>query len=235
MNDKEILDDLVLAIKERLPKFQVKYKDENLFQKFLGVLMFFNRGYMTRYTTTMFGNVYFVSRKSVGENPRHAWKILAHEYVHLLDGRDHPVKFPLYYALPQVSALGALLALGAFWCSWALLALVFLVALAPWGSKGRTKSEMRGYAMSMAVNYWRYASVSQSLKDHVGSSFWGPNYYYMCRDKTFVKMEIGTIELQIMKGEAAKVTHPEAVLDVLVILLEHGALHASARTGDVVA
>lgn len=233
MNDLDILDDLVATIKSRLPKFEVKYKNENLFQRFLGFIMFFNRAYMTQYTTTMFGKVYFTSRAWVEANPKSAWKILAHEYVHLLDGRDRPVMFPLSYAFPQISALGSLLALGAFWTPWALLALVFLVALAPWGSKGRTRAEMRGYAMTMAVNYWRYGSVSQSLKDHVGGSFWGPNYYYMCRDKTYVKMEVNTIELQIIKGEATEVTHPQAVSDVLEVLRAGGALKAGIRTGGV--
>ena len=235
MTDKEILDELVATIKARLPKFDVKYKDESLFQRFLGFIMFFNRAYMTQYTTTMFGKVYFISRAWVEANPKQAWKILAHEYVHLLDDDDHPVMFTLSYAFPQISALGALAALGAFWTPWALVALVFLLALAPWGSKGRTKAEMRGYAMSMTVNYWRYGSISQGTKDHVMSSFWGPNYYYMCRDKTYVEMEVNTIELQILKGQADMVTHPQAVADVLTVLQAADAIKSGVRIGDVVA
>jgi hypothetical protein len=231
MNDKEILDDLIAAIKARLPKFDVRYKDESLFQRFLGFIMFFNRAYMTQYTTTMFGKVYFTSRAWVGANPKQAWKILAHEYVHLLDGKDHPILFPVTYALPQLSALGALAAFGAFWTPWALLALLFLVALAPWRSKGRTKAEMRGYAMSMAVAYWTLGSISRALKEHVGARFWGPNYYYMCRNKSYVISEIDIAELKILKGDADRVTHPMAVTDVLQVLHARGALRAGVRVG----
>jgi hypothetical protein len=232
IDDKVILDALIAKIKIRLPKFEVKYKNESLFQRFLGVLMFFNKGYMTRYTTTMFGNVYFVSKEWVEANPRQAWKILAHEYVHLLDGDEHPIKFPVQYALPQLIGLGALLTLGAFWSLWFLPALLFLGALAPWGSKGRTESEMRGYSMSMAVNYWRYGDITSGQRAHIASSFTGPNYYYMCRDEAYIEMEIRTRELKILKGEAARATHPRAVEDVLAVLHSLGVLHADARTGE---
>jgi len=232
MDDKAILDDLVAKIKIRLPDFEIRYKDEDTLQKLIGKALFFNSAYMTRYTTTMFGKVYFTSRKWVEDNPRSAWKVLAHEYVHLLDDKDEGLKFSLSYLAPQIYAAGALLAFGAFWSLWFLLALGFLGFLAPWGSKGRTKWEMRGYTMSMAVNYWRYGSVADWQKLNIVENFTGPNYYYMCRDRAAMDSKVHVAELLIMKGEAAKKTHPLVVQDMLSVLRAHDALHAGVRTGE---
>ena len=84
MSDAAFLDALVAQIQIRIPKFEIRYKDESLFMKFLAVLVWiFNRRFMTDYTTTVAPKVYFPSRAWADANPRRVWKILAHEYVHL--------------------------------------------------------------------------------------------------------------------------------------------------------
>lgn len=223
MDDKAILESLVAKIQARLPGFEIRYKDESRLQKLIGFLLFFNKAYMTSFITTMFGKVYFPTRSRVEENPRGTWKTLAHEYVHLLDDRDHKLFKPTYL-YPQILAAGALLALGAFWCAWALLCLLCLVALAPWPAKYRTKWEMRGYAMSMAVNFWRYGRVTLDQMERIGENFWGPNYYYMCRSERKVRMQLKAIETALQSSSAAAVTHPLAVVDVKAVLRAHGAL-----------
>lgn len=188
MDDQALLQNLVNKIKAEVPGFELRYKDESLFMKVLGVLVWvFNRRFMRDYTTTVSPKVYFPSRAQAEANPRWVWKILTHEYVHLHDWKRSKVWFTFSYLLPQILALGALGALGAFWNLWFLLCLGFLVFAAPWGSRWRTHWELRGYTMSMAVNYWRYGSISDTQKENIARNFYGMDYYRMCPNKEKIR------------------------------------------------
>jgi len=155
--------------------FDVRFKDESWLMRTIGKLLFFNKKFMTGYTSTFRSAVYFPSKQwfeAVGH--RHAYKVLAHELVHIHDSnREGHVVFGLKYLLPQIAALTALLAI--FWSPWFLLALILAL---PLPSAGRKRAEMRGYAMSMAVNFWRHGSVMQEQKDHIAVKFTGADYYY---------------------------------------------------------
>lgn len=239
MNDKAIFDEIVEKIKVRIPNFEIRYKDESKLQRFIGFLLFFNKAYMTDYTTTMFGKVYFTSRKSVEEDPRGAWKILAHEYVHLLDAKTEGWRFLLGYASPQIYALIAplFIAIGYFAQLWGLFFLGFLCLgfLAPWPSPGRTKWETRGYAMTMAVHFWSSGKIPESLKLDIQEHFWSSEYYYMHRNKDEVKNAIEVIADAIEKHMSASVTHPFAVVDVKMVLRKHNALTKETGAESLIA
>ena len=128
---------------------QVGYKDESLFMKILGKILFFNPKFMTNYTTTIGKTVYFANRKWVQENEDSAAHVLAHELVHISDSEEAgSVLFSYTYLFPQILALLSLLAI---WSSlWWLLCLAFL---APLPSPTRTYWELRGYAMTDATYY----------------------------------------------------------------------------------
>jgi hypothetical protein len=213
MDDQFILQRLVSTIKEKVPDFEVRYKNESLFMKTLGVLLFlFNREFMTRFTTTIGNKVYFPSREAARARPRAHWKVLAHEYVHILDYQDQKLWFKVSYLLPQ---LGALLALGAFFIPWFLLA---LLALAPWPSPWRTKWEMRGYTMSMATNYWRYGKITDDTKEWIGQNFWGWNYYKMAWRKKKIQKRLDDASDSIITGAVFGVS--PAFVEVRAILNE---------------
>jgi hypothetical protein len=204
MTDKEIYEGLCANIKNRFPDFDVRYKDEEWTSKILAVLVFiFNPRYMQDFTTTRFPDVFFPSRKFVEENYRRAWKILAHEYVHMVDRDLDGWWFNVRYASPQMWAVLALSALNALWLGpWALLGLVPLLLALPWPSPGRRDIELRGYTMSMAVNHWRYGDVQNDTKDWMITHFTGASYYFMWPFKqnmhdrlygTEAKLDDGTI------------------------------------------
>lgn len=134
----------LLALHE-LTGLQVAYKDNSWLMKVLAKILFFNKGFMTKFTTTLGSTVYFPSEEYVSENPRRAVSILMHEAVHVHDSKKlTPVPFSLLYLSPQILALGAL---SAFWVGWgALLCLLFL---APIPSPGRAWLEARAYAMNV--------------------------------------------------------------------------------------
>ncbi len=182
MTDKETLDALIALIEEKIPGFELRYKNENTVSKILGVLAWpFNRKYMTEYTTTRYPKVFFPSKAWVEANYRLAWKVLAHEFVHLWDRQQEGVTFSLRYASPQMWAVAALSALLAIWVGpWGLINLAPLLLLLPWPAPGRKNIELRGYTMSMAVNHWRYGGeVRETTKNWIAKQFTGSFYYFM--------------------------------------------------------
>lgn len=182
----EDFDALCMMIKRRVPGFSVAYKeDKALIIVIIAKILFFNKGFMTGYITTLKSTVYWPSRAHVSANWDAAFKVLAHEYVHIHDDRCRPILFPLVYLLPQILAapslvLAPVLVVFAVIWGWAwLIPLALLVAAAPFPAPGRAWAERRGYAMTLAVTQWHSGSVSNALTAHVISKFTGWDYYKM--------------------------------------------------------
>jgi hypothetical protein len=169
-----------------IPGFSIKWKANSLTHKLLGGFLFFNPKYMTGYVTTFYPSVYFPSKSSYEKNPMNSLMVLAHERVHLLDSIRYGVWFKASYLLPQV--LFAPLLLGSVVCllsslKWVslLLLILGLVALIPWPSPWRVNWEKRGYAMTLATNYWLFGSIPDPLKQSTKSHFLDWSYYKMSR------------------------------------------------------
>jgi len=186
MTDLERLQALERRIKELVPSFEVRFKDESRFMKVLGKILFFTKGFMTGFITTIGTKVYFTSRKEYLADPANSFRVLAHEFVHVFDFVLKPVRFPLGYLFPQILALFSLFAVLAFLSPYFLLCLLALLCLAPIPSVPRKDREMRGYGMSLKVEQWRGISpegldwwVSHSANNFVNSNYW---YMYPYRD-----------------------------------------------------
>lgn len=186
-----------------VPGFAVKWKDESFTQKVLGWILFFNPRYMTGYITTLYPAVYFPSRKDYEERPTNSLLVLAHERVHLLDSIRHGMWFKISYLLPQDLLIPMLVASLAFLLAHLkVVALILLVlgvaALLPWPSPWRVNWEQRGYAMTFAVNYWVFGSVSDPLKQSVREHFLDWSYFKMSRSPSnidaWVQRVISSIE-----------------------------------------
>lgn len=204
MTDQQTYEALVALIEKRFPDFNIRYKDEEWTSKALGMLSYvFNPNYMTQFITTRYQDVFFPSRKFITDNYRQAWKILAHEYVHMVDRCEGGIGFNIRYASPQMWAILALSSLVAIWVgSWGLLGLTPLLCVLPLPAPGRRDAELRGYAMSMFVNHVRYGDVRDSTKDWMVDHFTGAAYYFMwpfrqnMHDRLYAveaKMDDGTI------------------------------------------
>jgi hypothetical protein len=88
-------------IKKAVPGFSVKYKDESFWLKLLGFFSYpFNPTFMTRQATTLAPVVYFPSR-TFYETQNSSFATLAHEMVHLVDGKKYPFWMKFSYSLPQ--------------------------------------------------------------------------------------------------------------------------------------
>ena len=178
-------------ISKHIPNFEIRYKNESISSKVIAVLVWvFNRRYMQDYTTTRFPRVYFPSRKFVEEDPYRAYKILMHEFVHLWDRQHRGISFTLGYLFPQWLAvplflLATLWALvitdppGAHWSVAIVGWILALISALPWSARSRAMSELRGYSMNMAINYWNYGNVNHHTIQWIIKQFTGWSYYKM--------------------------------------------------------
>lgn len=171
-------DRLHQVIKNRVPEFKIKYKDESYLMKFFGKVLFFNKNFMETVTTTIGKTVYFPNKKFLEER---YFSTLAHEYVHVLDYVRKPLLFSLSYLFPQILSLFSLLAFVNIWF------LLFLIFLLPFPAKFRTNSEIRGYGMSIFVK--NKLNIPFSVQSYV-DIFSSPKYYYMCRNKSYVERRL---------------------------------------------
>ena len=185
---------IIDCIKADVPKFAIKRKTESLLMRLLSFILFFNKGFMTTYVTTVYPAMYVPdwwgfqkSREKV------EIEILAHEYVHLYDRKRMWWLFNILYLSPQIFSLFAIGAL------WNLSFLWFLLCLLPWPSPGRAWLEFRGYRMSFAAIYWMRIAENPEIKEKhytflencditlVIKQITGSAYYFMFPFKRFAE------------------------------------------------
>jgi len=180
-------DKLEQVIKTRVPEFEIKYKEESNFMKLLNKILFFNKRFM-EFTTTIGKKVYFTNKKKIEENPNSCFITLAHEYVHVIDGMNEPL-FKLKYLFPQILSVFSLFSFLSFFSLWFLLFLTFLLFLLPIPAPFRTKSEIRGYGMTLFVEKKLNYDYEVDLK-YIVDKFVNADYYFMSRNKKYVEKEL---------------------------------------------
>jgi hypothetical protein len=148
--------------------------------------------------------VWFPSRKWVEENYWRAFKVLAHEYVHLLDRKKYPRLFELMYAFPLWLALLAVGTIGAIFHPWFYLFLISLSALLPWPAFMRSNLEMRGYSMNIAINMWRHGGIKQETRDWIEKMFTGWDYYRMWPYPVDVRKWIDNVERLVLEVDRVR-------------------------------
>jgi len=183
---------LTKLIKTTFPDFEIVDKKQSKLMLVLSKVLFFNKKFMTHYTTTV-GNKIYVPDLSFLDDDDNAFTVIAHEYVHMCDNKRMGPLFKITYLLPQIFALLSLLA---FINLWWLLCLLFLL---PLPSPGRTWLEYRGYSMSMACYYFMYG-VKPDVKwyfDYFTSSL----YYWMCPFKSYISKKLSQSLDGIVNGK----------------------------------
>jgi hypothetical protein len=174
MDNNQKFDELVEIMNKKIGyKHWIKFKDESLYMKFLGKILFFNKDFMTKYVSVIAKDVYFPSRIKFEKDRGKYFETLCHEYVHILDYISHPVRFILGYLFPQILSL---IAVFAIFNPWFLLALLFLAPFpAPW----RAKSELRGKGMNCKVKVWSGKTVNDYYLNKYADAFTTSAYYFM--------------------------------------------------------
>jgi len=220
-------------ITQTIPGFEMRWKDRGPgsgWQKFIGKVMFFNRGYLTGFVSTFGSRVYWTSRVDFEANPRWSFKVLAHEYVHLWDAKQTKGWFSFSYIMPQLFVLLGLLAVFAVWfSSWWLMALSALVCALPLPAYWRMKWEYRGYTMSMACNAWKHGDVQDSTIDKLVAHFTSGEYYFMWPFKRAMKRRLEAAVTQIHNGDVMTWGKPFQHVKVITDLSDEDALATASK------
>ena len=113
--------------KKYFPNISIKYKDQSIFMKILGTILFFNKSFMDTYTTTIGSTIYFPNEDFVNKSQSAAIIILLHELVHIYDSkRFFNIIYNFLYLFPQILCLLSILA---FVNIYFLLFLLFLLPI----------------------------------------------------------------------------------------------------------
>jgi hypothetical protein len=189
MNDKDIFhsfwDNVIL---KNFPDAKIVYKDKSLLMKivYYTIIWIFNRTFMTRYVTVIGTTVYFPSREWLARRYHAVTRIIAHEFVHMVDNEKDAFQ-PIKYLSPQIWALFSLFAFLGFANSWFLLFLCTLVFLLPFPSPWRTDYEGNGYAMTMYFTSQEKPDYdAERDAKHLSKQFTTSMYYWMCRNESKV-------------------------------------------------
>jgi hypothetical protein len=81
-----------------------------------------------------------------------------------------------------------------------LLAVGAFLPLIPMSSPWRAKWEYRGYAMGIAISYWKYGATDDRYLERRVPTFTGPDYYFMDRDADHVLSELKAIRASVADG-----------------------------------
>ena len=218
MNDKAIYPAIVASITKDVPKYTVVAKEDSGFMRFLGDVMFFNPSFMTRFITTI-GPTTYAPKKDIADN---AWSVMAHEGVHARDDLRLGPVFKILYLFPQCLAPLAAFAGLALISHWFLLALVFLVCLAPLPAPGRVWAELRGYLMSGCMDALSGTKIHEAAYiDYMTDHFTSGQYYFMRWGRSGMRLRI----IELMK-------QAQRLVDGTEVLEPYTSTIAVARAAD---
>lgn len=163
------------------PDVVITFKDQSLFMKILGKILFFNKSFMTNYITTIGETIYYPTASYVNGHPASAFIVLLHELVHVKD--EKAISKPIFdglYLLPQILAL---LAIPLFFVIgfWSLLFLLFAMPLPAYF---RMNYEKRAYIASLYVmkklnDKCQYNIDLNDKKQYFLQQFKSSSYYFM--------------------------------------------------------
>jgi len=174
--DSAALDAYVEGLRRELPGFSIRYKDESPLQRGIAALVRpFNPRYLDGYTTVMFGNVYFPSRRwceAVG--PEALYRTLRHEAVHLRDMRRWPLIFQLSYLFGGPA---------------------IFTARAIW--------EARAYAESLRVSMELDGDITDRELERIARAFTGADYLFMCPFPRFVRRRLRRLRDELRRELAS--------------------------------
>ena len=198
--------------------FEVKFKDESPFMRFLGKVLFFNKRF-SQFTTTVGKTIYFPSRAHLENSPVSSTSTLLHELVHVSD--RNKLTFPLFgllYLSPQIFFL---LCLPLFLVSWKIVLFSFIF-LVPLPAIGRAWLEFRGYCMTMYVLYVLHKQYNlsinfQALKTGILDQFTSSNYYFMFPFKKTMNNKLNEAFERVLKNK-----HPfeDKIFEMADVILE---------------
>ena len=169
---------LISKAQTYFPKLQIAYKDTSKLMKVLGILLFFNKSFMTDYTTTIGNTIYLPNANYPIDHPQEFADVFIHECVHLYDQkRINNLVYQAAYLFPQI--LAPFICLLMFIVSWKIILPIVILSLAPIPAPWRTYFEKRAYFVQMYVANQLYNDNILTDGYTYLSWFVNSNYYWM--------------------------------------------------------
>jgi hypothetical protein len=126
--------------------FFIKYKNESFLMKLLNIILFFNKGFMTDFTTTIGNTIYFPSKELIEQDPDLAISIVSHELIHIKQSKSYGgLGYSILYLFPQILSLLSILFV--VWFPF-IFCLIFLL---PIPAYFRMKFEFEGYLATLLM------------------------------------------------------------------------------------
>lgn len=197
-------NNLLLAAEKYFPSLQIKYKNHSPFMKLIGILLFFNRRFMTDYTTTVGSTIYIPTDHYIRLRPVSGVVVLLHELTHMHDERKYGhLWFQLSYIFPQILVLPALLL---FLIGWKIALPVVLLSLTPIPAYFRMVYEKRAYLSSLYViqklsEKLLFVPHFESQKADFIKCFMDSSYYFMWPFKSHLNREFDAALEKIQAGQ----------------------------------
>jgi hypothetical protein len=124
----------------------------------------------------------------------------------------------VFFVMAGLSVVGYV-GLSVWLAKWmTLLAVGSFLPLIPMSSPWRAKWEYRGYAMGIAISYWKYGSTDDRYLERRVPTFTGPDYYFMDKDAKRVLSRLKAIRVSVANGSilsGADARPYQRTLDVL--------------------
>lgn len=141
-------EETLSKVKLQYPNLEIRFKNESLLMKILGVILFFNKDFIQKYITTIGSTVYFPSKEYLDKHNVSCVVELLHELVHIRDANKNRLWFTFSYLFPQIFFILSI--------PFAIFidfkfSLFFLLFLLPIPSYFRMVSERRAYTISLYV------------------------------------------------------------------------------------
>lgn len=185
-----ISDNILTKAKEFFPDLEIRYKDESTLMKILGKILFFNKSFMTNFTTTLGSKVYFPNKKFVALRPLSSLVVLLHELVHVSDSKKWTqILFSFLYMFPLALVV---VFLPLLLVSWKLFLPLLVLSLLPLPAYFRMVFEKRAYLVSLYVLH--QLSVKKEFNTNLDTAaasylenFKDSSYYFMWPFKNLEK------------------------------------------------
>jgi len=185
-----IPENVLVKAKEIFPDLTIKFKDQSTLMKIISKILFFNKYFMTSFTTTLGSTIYFPSKKFIELRPISTLVVLIHEMVHVYDAKKWTkVLFSLLYMFPLSLAL---VFLPLLFVSWQIFLPLLILSLLPIPAYFRMIFEKRAYLVSLYCIY--HLSFKKGFNTNLDNgatsylrNFKDSSYYFMWPFKNLEK------------------------------------------------
>lgn len=168
----------------------------------IGFMWIWMPGFFKSFNTTIGKRVYIRENAVLLQNWIEIYKVMRHEFIHILQRKKYWILYDISYLLPQLFSILSLFSLLSIWLGslW-LYSLVWVAFLLPLPSYGRATFEFEAYTQTMLVFFEMTGKIPKHVIGNIASMFTGPSYYFMWPFRHIVISKLDDIADDIIGGK----------------------------------